>query len=142
MPPSSEAGGLQSTQAKPTTESTAPVDRKPTIDFSCSFQSTFDIRPGCRRHGAGASISGIGRSVRRLGCSFAGKLFIAAAAVAEESKNLGPFRCTTRLSMELLVRIVLSNCNELWQVRILLPRPLCLRFATADRKFRRRIGID
>jgi hypothetical protein len=25
--------------------------------------------------------------------------------------------------MELLVRIVLSNYNELWQVRILLPRP-------------------
>jgi hypothetical protein len=43
--------------------------------------------------------------------------------MAMESKNLGPFWGATSLQMELLVRIVLSNYNELWQVRILLPRP-------------------
>ncbi len=79
-------------------------------------------------------MSRISRSIWWLTSQFARKLFRALAAAAEESQNLGLFRPADTPVMRLFVRIVLSNYNGLWQVRILLPRPSRLRLAFGDKE--------
>jgi hypothetical protein len=81
------------------------------VDFDCSFQNALHFRPGCRRHGAGASISGIRRPVCWLGCMFA-RIPPPAAAVEECQKHC-PYRPATTLAVGLFVRIALSNYNGL-----------------------------
>jgi hypothetical protein len=83
------------------------------VDLDCSFQNSLDFRPGCRANGAGASIFGVGRSLRRLCCHMPARVAGRRAAAAAECQKLRLLRPAATPVVGRFVRIVLSDYNDL-----------------------------